>query len=79
VAVGTVLNVLRNDIGDILDEDEPSHCICIDCTHFNLSDCSGAQCPCCLDRCGLLYRNKDSLGMINENKQVRENAAIVSQ
>jgi len=47
---------LRNDIGDILDTVQPSHCICIDCDHFKPSDCS-STCRCCSDRCDELYRN----------------------
>jgi hypothetical protein len=75
VTVNTVLNVLTNDIGDILDLDEPSHCICMDCAHFKLSDCPAAQCHCCLDRCGELSQKEDN--SIDEGKLVQENAAAI--
>ena len=48
------MNKLTNDIGDILDTEQPSHCICIDGDYFNPSDCSSKPCRCCSDRCGEL-------------------------
>jgi hypothetical protein len=53
------LNVLTNDIGDILDMEEPSHCIYIDYAHFNPLDCSRMTCICCFDRCDEVSQNKD--------------------